>query len=385
MAAIFKILNPVEEEINFDSFMKFPLLLLRIPVVAFTPLPERATLKEKINYYSRRTYNIFLIINFYWALASKIILTLNSKNMTDASPLILDVVTYILNCFKALILIMYQDEIKNLFEEIKSIFDRRVNQTRKYGVRKYLDSYHRLAVMYSAPVMMLILFVALPIVPFLLFGTMQLPLDYWYPFDTVQVKNYLFAYFWSYWVMISILVALLGNDIMLYAMITVIEIEFDVLKKDLTHIGDSPKNKEFIQTLVDHHINLLNLCDRLQNIYSKMFLFSFVISSLVMCFLSYQLSTNFDNLSLFAFYFFYLWMMGAQILLLCVFGQKLINSSESISEGVYNSGWEGISDDEAYKKQLVMIISRAQRPKRLTAMGFADISIETFTTVSLLQ
>lgn len=72
--------------------------------------------------------------------------------------------------------------------------------------------------------------------------------------------------------------------------------------------------------------------------------------------------------------------MGVPILLLCSFGQKLTNSSESVANGVYDCGWEDIKD-EAFKKQLQLIIIRARRAKKLTAMGFADISLETFTRV----
>ena len=379
-----KIFNPVEDEINFDSFIKFPLLLFRVAFINFNPLHERANLKEKISYYARRSYNKFMIVCCVWTIISKVILVVNSADITDASPLLLDVASYILNEFKILTMILFQDEIWELFQDLKPLFDRQSNENKKYGVKKYLDSYHRLAIVYTIPIVVLLTGIVFPIIPFILYGTMELPLPYWYPFDPFQAKYYLIAYFWSNWAAFTVLMTLLATDILLYAMITVIAMEFDILKMDLMRIGGTPRNKEFIQTLVDKHNKLLNLSERLERIYSLSFLFSFVISSFVMCFLSYQLSTNFDNFALFAFYFFYLWMMGVQILLLCVFGQKLINSSESISEGVYNSGWEGISDDEAYKKQLVMIISRAQRPKRLTAMGFADISVETFTTVSLL-
>ena len=384
MAAIFlaNIFNPRENEIDFNSFIQFPLLMFRVACVNFKPLPESPTIKEKISFYARRFYSFFVIVNISLTAISKFILVTKSADITDASSFLLDVATYILNGFKIFVTIIYQDELWKIFQEMKIFLDRNINQNKEYGVKKYLVSYHKLAIVYTVPIFGLLLTCAFAIVPFILFGTMELPLKYWYPFDPFQAKNYLFAYFWSTWILITALIALLAGDILLYALITIIAMEFDILKIDLMRIGETPRNKERVQTLVDHHINLLNLCDKLERIYSMTFLFSFVISSFVMCFASYQLSTKVDNLSLFAFYFFYFWMMGVQILLLCVFGQKLINSSESISEGVYNSGWEIISDDEAYKKQLILIISRAQRPKRLTAMGFADISIETFTTVT---
>lgn len=103
-----------------------------------------------------------------------------------------------------------------------------------------------------------------------------------------------------------------------------------------------------------------------------------------MCFVAFQLSPARNDFSTYTFYIPYLSMICGQILLLCVFGQNLKDSSEAVADGVYDSGWEDFADND-FKRQLVIIILRAQRPKRLTAMNFAEISLTSFTSVSCLK
>lgn len=156
--------------------------------------------------------------------------------------------------------------------------------------------------------------------------------------------------------------------------------EFDVLKTDLTSILKTPesKRKEEMQKLIDR--KLLDISDRVQETYSPTSLLSFVISSIVIGFAIFQLSNGNINFVSYLSLLSYLEMMAAQTLLLCFFGQNLIDASESVAERAYNCEWEN-SSDEAFKKQLILIILRSQRAKKLTAMGFADISLETYTRV----
>lgn len=100
-----------------------------------------------------------------------------------------------------------------------------------------------------------------------------------------------------------------------------------------------------------------------------------------MCFSLFKIITADGDMSIYFFYSSYLFGMAGGILLLCHFGQMLIDASESLAEGAYFSEWETF-EEEHFKKQIIPIMLRAQRAKCLTAMGFADISLLTYTTVS---
>ena len=212
---------------------------------------------------------------------------------------------------------------------------------------------------------------------------MEMSLKYWFPFDPLTPGHFPIAALWTDWVVGIALAFLLASDSMLYALIMVLTMEFDMLTSDLKNFNSTPESEKAkrIQYLTDRHNNLLKIADKLQNIFSVTFLVSFGVSSMIMCFVAFQLTTAGSNLFIYAFYIPYMSMMGGQILLLCYFGQKLMNASESVADGAFQSGWE-TSDSIKFNKQFIIVIQRAQKEKRLTALGFTDISLATFTTAS---
>ena len=387
MSALIKSLqdlfNQTEEEINFDSFTKFSLFLFRLVFIKFNPLTEEATLKEKIVYYTRTTYNRLSFLVYIWTIVSKIILITHADDLMSASPLLLDVVSYFMNEFKVIYTYSRKDDIWKMMEAARPIFN---NSTKKgkIGMGKYLKGTRRLVIIYAIPVFLICFAIALPIIPFLLQGKMAFTMQYWFPFDPYRVERFPFVYLWVNWEASCMLISSLAIDAMLYFMITFIVIEFDVLKIDLMDIRYSinDERSEKVKSFVDRHNKLMELSDKLQDIYSKTFLVNFVISSLSMCFLFFQLSKA-PNFAVFAFFSTYLGTMGGQVLLFCVYGQKLIDSSGSIADGILNCGWEE-TDDIVFKKDIVLMLLRAQKAKRLTAYGFADISVETFAAVSMI-
>ena len=375
-------------KISFDSFFRVSFFLFRLVFVSFTPLHKDASLKEKIRYFVRLNYNKICIVGTVLALASKALLAYNSVDLMKDSQIVLDVIAYFLNATKISQTYYRRNDIWKIIQDLKLIFDRRseANQIQEYGVKKYLNNYLRLMATYATPSLLMLFGILLTILPYLLYGIMDFGVEYWYPFDPYKVETFPIAYAWVSWTSSYALIFMLGSDSMLFALITVIAMEFNILKIDLANflkVTDDQKVQE-LNHLIDHHNKLLDISKKLQQIYSFTFFISFLISSMIMCFLAICIARYENDLLSLVFYLTYFWMMSAQILLLCVFGQKLIDSSETIIDGVYSCGWEEI-DNKVLKKQLILIMLRAQKPRNLTAMGFADISLETYTTVCSLM
>lgn len=380
----FKKFNPTEKDVNVDSFATLTIFLLRLIGFNFKQLPLRPKCRDKILHALRFSYFNLIIVCAGIALISKAMLALMSENLSASLPLVLDVVTYSLNMFKISITYLRKDDIWRIIQDVRRmVITRQAASNTNYDTKNYLRKYHKIMFSISIPMMLISFLNLLPIIPFLLFGSMHLTVEYWYPFDAYQVRNFPIAYIWVNWIGITFLAILFAADTLLYALLTIFTMEFEILKLDLMNILETPKDviAKRLQSLVDRHNNLLNLSRRLVETFSTAFFFSFIISSVFMCFLSHLLSKSFDNPSLFAFYFVYFWMMAAPIFVLCLFAQKLSDSSKNVSEGAYNCGWEKIND-ETFKKQLILIILRSQRARQLTAMGFVHISLETFTKVS---
>jgi odorant receptor len=388
MAAKSSISNPPEDEINFDSFLKFPMFCFRLLQFDFEPQNEKATFKAKLVYNVKLNFVRFSLFCLLLGIASLVIIIVERiDNFFLAIKSAPDVAAVVQIALKTFTTFLQKSKLRAIMKDLKNIFERRAGENQKYRVKSYLSSYYGYMKLYSIIFVSLSLPIAFPIFPFLWNGTMKLSVTYWFPFDEYQPKNYPFAYFFVVWMAWNWLLYLLATDSLLYSLIEIIAMEFDRLKFDLLELKSSPKHlRELkIQNISEIHQKLFELSDKVQSIYTVNFFFSFVISSLTMCFIAFQLSTAKEDLvEEYSFYGPYLGLVCGQVYLLCAFGQKLIDSSLSVADGVYHCGWEDLKDN-SLKKLLVVILLRAQKPKTLTAMNFSDISLPTFTLVRKRQ
>lgn len=213
---------------------------------------------------------------------------------------------------------------------------------------------------------------------------MELALKFWFPFDPFSSIGFPIAAFWMDFIIWDSIVFLVGSDALLYALITVLAMEFDTLKIDLVNLNSilTHDRTNRIRCLIDHHNELLDIGEKLQKIYSVTMLVSCAVSSILMCLIAFQITIAEAQISIYVVYIPYMMGMGGQVFLLCYFGQMLIDASASVADGAYICGWENF-ESCSFNKQLVLIMSRSQQVMRLTAMDFADISLTTFSTVCI--
>ena len=113
---------------------------------------------------------------------------------------------------------------------------------------------------------------------------------------------------------------------------------------------------------------LLQVGKKLQKMYSLTLFFMAVISSTFLCFGVFRISTA-KSFTDYWFYISYALVMGLQVLLYCYYGQKLINASESVADGIYFCNWEAINDNDL-KKKIVPVMIRGQRATRPNSNEF---------------
>jgi hypothetical protein len=165
----------------------------------------------------------------------------------------------------------------------------------------------------------------------------------------------------------------------MYLLMTLISMELDNIK--LFYFGLASKANKVdakLRKLIKNHVALIDCSRRVEEVFSPLFLFSFVQSSVVVSLLAVSSSTSIEPLKL-IFNASYCAAMLNQIWLLCFFGQKLIDSSEKVAEGAYESGWEDLKSRT--RRSLVLVMVRGQQPVKLTAMNFKTISLKSFTAV----
>lgn len=368
----------------FTSFIKFPLMVYRLISLDFDPLIEKSTKAEKLMYFAKVSHVVCYLVCHWLAVGSLITLTVWSfDDFVKFSQTFMNACGSFFLGSKALTAFFGRRQTQELFEAIQEVVDLRDEQRWKSDIEKHLNKSNKMMKMFALPFVFMMMSIAFPIIPFLINGSMILTVDYWFPFDPYQQGNYCFVYIWVLWIEWHDVLHFLASEILFYALISVISMEFEFLRIDFTDVlkaHESGRSSK-IEGLIIHHNKLLKLVDKLQQIYSINILSSFIASSIIIGFAAFQLSTTADNFTTFSFYVPYMAMFLGQILLICVSGQKLIDSSELIASGVYNCDWEAC-EDLAIKKQLILIIKRAQKSKILSAMNFLSVSHETFTTVS---
>lgn len=387
MAAIFKIkmFNFVESEINFYSFIRFPSFLFRIMFFKFQPLSDPATRKEKIEYCARMIFMKFsLFCSIMTAFQILIYAVVNSDDFEALYRGIPDVLSTIIILSKAVATVEHKDAIWNICEKLNDVFGTRGNENVGLSSKKYLDGYHRIIKVYAGIFTMMLVQVSSPWVLYLMTGVMKTPSNYWFPFDIFTPEVFPFILVWSNWNSFLFIIFFLASDSIFYALVTVIAMEFDHLRtefKALKIASKGDRNDKFV-VLITRHEKLMEIADNLQEVYAVTFLIIFLVSSLLMCFVAFRLSTAELNLETFMFYLTYMGIIGGQTMLLCFYGQRLIDSSSGVADGIYEGDWIE-SDNNEFKKLMVLVILRSRRPKQFSAMKFAIVSVERFTTVNI--
>lgn len=76
----------------------------------------------------------------------------------------------------------------------------------------------------------------------------------------------------------------------------------------------------------------------------------------------------------------YFVLMLFQLTIYCYNGNEISMQSEQISVAAYNTDWFGAED--SIKKNLILMMVRAQRPIKITAGKFVFLSLATLMNVS---
>ena len=234
-----KTFDPTEDEINFESFSKFPLFFLKLFFYDFQQLSEHANMRMKVKHNTKRIFNRFCLMS----LVVGTIQTVNysfthSDDFNTIIHAISEICSFLAILIKGLILILRKDKILEIFEELKTLFENRLNGIEDCKIKKYLAGYSQLIKIYVGIFLIENLIMALPWLPYLISGSKISVVNFWFPFDIFAIKQ-----LWIDWLSHIYVTFLLALDAMIYAFITIISIEFDFLKNNLKFIKVESKDE----------------------------------------------------------------------------------------------------------------------------------------------
>ena len=380
-----KTFNLSEDEINFESFIKFPLFFFRLVLIDFEVLSDDASFKMKFKFYARQFLSwLFLLSCIVGVLQFMAFGIVNSDNFNIVIRAISDTSTQALLIVKGSFIILNKTKIRSILEKIKTLINCRENRNEDQKMTKHLDGYYQFTKINAVMNIMAYFIIAFPMLYFLTTGKEVILLRLWFPFET----NHRFA-ITQMWTCFAVCVAItffMAADSLLYSLVTIISMEVDFLTTNLKDLKEMSKSERETKMayFVNRHNELHEAIDKLKIIFEPSFLYNFILCSLILCIVCFDILTTANDPVLYAFDVIYFGIVGGHIWQLCYFGQKLTNSTDAVHKRIYECDWTDL-DDNKFKKQFIIIMARAQRSERLTAMGFADISLETFAAVTCLN
>ncbi|XP_071642913.1 odorant receptor 13a-like isoform X2 [Temnothorax longispinosus] len=209
-----------------------------------------------------------------------------------------------------------------------------------------------------------------------------------YPFviDT-QHKYRLVLATQSVFVMVGSLGACLFNALFLTLTLHVGS-QINILLRWLREIGSKNIEKTHdsfvtvITKIIRKHQSIINLSEKIENLYSYIVLLQFTSNTVIICSLGFLIVTAIGTpdatekiVKSLLFYF----NTNLEAFIFCFAGEYLSNKSKAIGNAAYNSAWYDMKAKDS--RVLLFTILRSQRQLQLTAGKMAVLSLEYFTNI----
>ncbi|XP_049303921.1 putative odorant receptor 85d [Bactrocera dorsalis] len=370
---------------------------------------------QRTNNIRRQLLSIFFIItiaNMNITLLSELLYIFmafaKNNNFVEATMLSSFVGFVIVGDFKIYSIWRQRARITAMMQALHALYPQTLAEQTKYEVQRALQRYQRFA--YAFVLLHELLVWSYNLFPLLNYFIYEvwlaarvvgktLPYNCWTPFDW-HVND------WRYYPMYLTQIAAgqaclsgqLANDLLLSAVAVQLIMHYRQLARRIElHVaggggGSGSKwrtaatnvcreqDLSFLRSVIAYHQQILNLSQALNDVFGISLFISFASTALIICFVLFQITigANIDAIIMLAFFLF---CSLVQIFLICYYAQQILEASEYISYAVYNHNW--FDSDLRYRKMLIYIMARAQKPSKLQATALVIVSMPTMT--DLLQ
>ncbi|KAH8345976.1 hypothetical protein KR067_011497, partial [Drosophila pandora] len=201
----------------------------------------------------------------------------------------------------------------------------------------------------------------------------------WFPFDATSSN---LVYWITYWDIAHGAylagIAFLCADLLLVVVITQICMHFEYISMRLEehpcHPGAVEENKEFLIYMIRYHDKCLKLCEHVNDLYSFSLLLNFLMASMQICFIAFQVTES--TVEVIIIYCIFLMTSMVQVFMVCYYGDSLIAASLKVGDAAYNQKW--FQCDKSYCGMLKLLIKRSQKPASIRPPTFPPISLVTY-------
>lgn len=280
------------------------------------------------------------------------------------------------------IICVNQTELKEIMAKLSGNFSK--DEVTSVNIEVYFKRYQMFTKIYSWIMSSsMFFFCYVPFATFIMTGKRVLPFLFMFPFDVTQMAVYPLIMAWLSLVHLTYVLSCIANEIFLYGIITVLSIEFKLLRVKFESLDDNEEVNQNLIKCIERHNELLNISMTIERIFAPSFFCNFVMSSLVICFTALQASTSSDIFEV-IFCGAFCIVTSANTIMQSIFGQLLKDSSNEVAVGIWNCKWERYKNLSS-KRNILTLLMRVQKPVILTAMNFSEVNMEQFAGVILMH
>ncbi|XP_017883486.1 odorant receptor 13a-like [Ceratina calcarata] len=154
--------------------------------------------------------------------------------------------------------------------------------------------------------------------------------------------------------------------------------KFAVLRKRLENLtGDDPESTSVLRDYVIRHQRAIEYADALERIINVLALGQFIISTGLICFAGFQITSMMKDKGRLLKYSTFLNSAILELFMFSFSGDGLIDESEAVGDSAYASGWIG----SRFAKSLQIMMLRSRSPSKITAAKFYSMSLQSFSSV----
>ncbi|XP_001662355.3 odorant receptor 85c [Aedes aegypti] len=367
--------------VKFESFIRVPEIFF--DMIGITRYGEaRDTWKARLKqafFWSSYANTIFCLIieHIYFIKAAG-----NFTNFLELTALAPCIGFTALSIVKIMTIKLNEAKLNGILDRLSDLFPRSHLDQDRYRTYNYNLESQMVMKSFSILYMILIwIFNLLPLVSMLVnyisTGILEKELPYfmWYWYDWHKAGYYEITFFHQNWGAFDSAVFNLSTDLLFCAIILLICLQFDILAYRLRHAKGDYKE---LEQCVKLHQSVVELSNQLEGIFSPSILVNFVGSSVIICLVGFQATSNISAFDLFKFILFLISSL-VQVFLLCYYGNKLIEASSQIGYCAFEGTW--YMADLRYQKSLLFVMTRAGQWQKLTAMKFSVVSLASYSAI----
>ncbi|KAH8327976.1 hypothetical protein KR067_002288, partial [Drosophila pandora] len=382
-----------------EDFFKLPKMYYK--TVGLIPYDSSSIAEKKNSEILLRIISTVTLLNLVFAMFMETMYIVtsfrNGEHFLESCMVASYIAFSLVGFAKLIVVIMQKKKMTSLFQTLESIYPTPLPAEQDpYDTRQYFRYCLRFTKGFGGLYTFLVfIYNSYPIVQYKVLVLMNSP-------NAIRVLPYSMSPRWDYWdgwyylnyfsESLAGYTATCGHisaDLMIFAVTIQVIMHFRRIIKALREfvVGDpSDESAESVKkadtalkelgSLVEYHNHILRITDDVNNVFGIPLLINFAASSLLVCFVGFQMTFGVSPQH-FAKLMLILSSAVVEIYLICSFSQRLIEASENVSFAVYDMNWTGA--DYRFRRMLIYIAHRSQKPVCLKATIFVDISIETMS------